>query len=129
VTRRSSRRLAGTLLVILPGIALTFSSVLKFAGIPAVTAQMAEIGFAGGKLLFIAALEIVSAALFLWPRTRSIGLLLVASYLGGAICAHVQSGEFAKAVSPAALLGLAFLGVWLRHPEMLWSLRAAPEEA
>jgi len=28
----------------------------------------------------------------------------VSSYLGGAICAHVQTGEFDKAVSPAIIL-------------------------
>src|SRR5262249_8558473 len=84
--------------------------------------QMAGIGFAGGKLAFIAMLEIVSAALYLWPRTRSVGLLMVSSYLGGAICAHVQHNEFVKALSPSLLLLLACTGTGLSHPQVLWSL-------
>jgi DoxX-like family len=64
---------------------------------------MAKLGFAGGKLTFIAVLEIIGAAGFLMPRTRPIGLLWVSSYLGGAICAHVHAGEFDKAVSPAII--------------------------
>jgi hypothetical protein len=105
----------------LPGVALVFSAALKFA-VPDVRDQMAGIGFAGGKLAFIAMLEIVSAALYLWPRTRSIGILMVSSYLGGAICAHVQHNEFVKALSPSLLLLLAWIGTGLRHPPVLWSL-------
>jgi hypothetical protein len=83
---------------------------------------MAKLGFAGGKLTFIAVLEIIGAAGSLMPRTRSIGLLWVSSYLGGAICAHVQAGEFDKAVSPAIILLVSWVGTWLRHPQMLWSM-------
>ena len=36
---------------------------------------MGKLGFAGGKLTFIAILEIIGAAGFILSRTRSIGLL------------------------------------------------------
>jgi len=48
--------------------------------------------------------------------------LWVSSYLGGAICAHVQAGEFDKAVSPAIVLLVSWVGTGLRHPQMLWSM-------
>jgi DoxX-like family len=60
---------------VLPSLALAGSSIVKFAWIPAVQTQMARLGFAGGKLTFIAVLEIIGADGFLVPRTRSIGLL------------------------------------------------------
>lgn len=116
------RKTAGVVLIVLSSLALAGSSIAKVAGIPAVRSQMADLGFAGGKLTFIAFLEIVGAATLLIPRTRSIGLLWVSSYLGGAICAHTRAGEFDKAVSPAVLLLLCWAGTWLRHPQMLWSL-------
>jgi hypothetical protein len=119
--RRSARGTAGAVMIFLPGLALAFSSMLKFAGVPGVTGQMASMGFAGGKLILIAMLEILSAALFLWPRTRSIGLLMMSSYLGGAICAHVQGSDYAKALSPFIVLALTWLGTWLRHPQIRWS--------
>lgn len=121
VEKRSSRRLIGAILVILSGALLVFSAAMKFAGVPGVIHEMAADGFAGNKLTFIATLEVLSAALFLWPRTRSIGLLVVSAYLGGAICMHVQLGEYPKAIPPALLLSLASIGAWLRHPQMLWS--------
>lgn len=120
--RASSRRArVGAVLISLAGALLLFSAAMKFAGVPTIVRQMAAAGFAGNKLLFIAILEVLSTALFLWPRTRSIGLLLVSSYLGGAICVHVQLGEFPKAIPPAAILTLAWIGTWLRHPQVLWS--------
>jgi DoxX-like family len=117
------RQLAGSVLIFLPGLALAMSSIVKFAGVPKVVHQMALAGFTDGRLLLVAILEILSAMLFLYPKTRSFGLLLISSFLGGAICTHVQIGEFPKAVGPAILLTLAWTGTWLRHPETLWSFR------
>ena len=119
--RSSHRQLVGLVLVLVSGALLAVSATLKFAGVPGVVRQMAADGFAGDKLLFIATLEVLCTALFLWPRTRSIGLLLVSSYLGGAICVHVQLGEYPKALPPAAILSLAWIGTCLRHPQALWS--------
>ena len=117
------------ILIYLSGALLLISAGLKLSGLPAVHEQMAAIGFSGGKLLFIAGLEIASAVLFLWPRTRSIGLLLVSSYLGGAICAHVAGGEYGAAVRPAIVLALSWVGTWLQHPQMLWSLATKTADA
>src|ERR1700752_1615472 len=104
------RSIAGNVLTFLPGFALGMSSLLKCARVPGVVHEMALAGFADGKLLLIAALEIVSAVLFLFPKTRSLGLLFVSAFLGGAICTHVQMGEFVKAFPPSILLTFAWVG-------------------
>jgi hypothetical protein len=82
---------------------------------------MAGLGFDGGKLVFIAVLEIISALLFAYQRTRTFGLLMVSAYLGGAIAAHV--GHDQTGLQPATVLALIWLGTWLRNPEMLGSSR------
>jgi hypothetical protein len=115
------RSVIGTILIGLPGVALGVSAILKFAGVPGVVHQMAQSGFTDGKLMLVAGLELLSSLLFLYPRTRSFGLLFLSSFFGGAICVHVQMGEFAKAVGPVMFLTFAWAGTWLRHPEMLWS--------
>ena len=115
-------RTVGNVLIFLPGLAVMMSSVLKFAGVPAVVHTMAAEGFAGGKLMLVATLEILSAALFLYPRTRALGVLVLSSFLGGAICTHLQMGEYAKAIGPCTLLTLSWIGIWLRHPQAHWSL-------
>jgi hypothetical protein len=123
-TQNRGRKIAGSILIFLPGFALASSAILKFVRVPGVVNQMAASGFADGKLVLVATLELISALLFLYPRTRSVGLLLLSSFLGGAICTHVQLGEYAKAGGPCLLLCLAWFGTWLRHPEVLWSLSA-----
>jgi uncharacterized membrane protein YphA (DoxX/SURF4 family) len=74
-----SRHIAGTILIFLIGIALTMSSIVKFAGVPGVIHTMAAQGFSDGKLTLVATLEIFSAALFLFPRTRPLGVLFLFS--------------------------------------------------
>lgn len=116
------RRIVGTVLIFLPGLAVAVSAILKFAGVPGLVHQMSAEGFSGGKLTLVAALELSSALLFLYPRSRSVGLLLLSAFLGGAICTHVQMGDYGKAVGPAMFLSLAWVGIWLRHPQAFWSL-------
>jgi DoxX-like family len=121
-TQKPMRPLAGSILIFLPGLALASSGILKLAHVPAVVSRMAAFGFSDGKLTLVAVLEVSSAALFLFPRTRSLGLLMLSAFLGGAICTHVQLGEYSKVGGPSVLLSLAWIGTWLRHPEAFWSL-------
>ena len=93
---------------------------------PAVVTQLGALGFTGNRLMFIAVLEIVSAVLFLIPLTRSGGVLLVSSFLGGAIATHLQHGE--PIVQPSFVLLLIWLGTWLRHPVILRSFHSARQE-
>jgi DoxX-like protein len=118
-----ARSIAGNILMALPALGLVGSSLVKFAQVPGVVHKMALLGFGGEKLTLIAALELVSALLFVYRRTRSFGLLFLSAFLGAAICVHVQVGQFADAAGPTLFLTLAWVGTWLRHPEMLWSFR------
>jgi DoxX-like family len=114
-----SRLRAGNILLVLPSLVLIGSSLAKFAHVPKVVAQMGSMGFDGGRLTFIAVLEIVSAILFLLPRTRSFGLLMVSAFLGGAIATHLGHGQ--PFAGPAIVLSLFWIATWLRHPQVLWS--------
>ncbi len=117
-----ARRIAGTTLIILGGLVLVGSATSKLAHVPQVVSQMNALGFSGEKLTFIGILELLSGLLFLLPGTRSAGLLLVSSYLGGAIATHLQHGE--PMLPPSIVLTVLWLGAWLRHPVILWSAAA-----
>ena len=116
------RRITGNVLVFLVGFVLAASAISKFVQVPGVVTQLAGRGFDGGKLTFIAALEITSAVLLMVPKTRSIGLLLASTYLGKAIGTHVQRDQWVKAINPSVLLILIVFSTWLRHPQIPWSL-------
>ncbi len=115
-----ARRIAGNALIFLTGSVLVASSVAKFAHVPKVVAEFGSMGFDGNKLTLIAVLEIISAALLLVRASRSAGLGMVSAYLGGAIATHLQHNQ--SPAGPALILALVWLGLLLRHPEVLWSI-------
>lgn len=121
---KSARRITGNLLIFMPGIIVGLFGILKLVGVAPFVQTMAADGFSGSKLTLVAILEISSAALFLFSPTRSIGVLLLSSFLGGAICTHVRMGEYAKAIGPLGFLCFAWLGTWMRHPRALWSFNS-----
>ena len=106
------RNIVSNILIFLPSIALLASSITKFAHIPAIVAQMTALGFSGPKLMVVAVLELASSGVFLVPKTRPLGLLLLSAYLGGAIAAQLGGGQ--PWVPPAVLLGLLWIGMWLK---------------
>ena len=122
------RSVAANILIFLPGFGLMVSSILKFAGVPAVVHQMASAGFTDGRLTLVAGLELLAALLFLYPRTRFVGVLFLSAFLGGAVCSHVQMGELPKALGPSLFLAFAWSGTWLRYPEMLWGVSQTSTE-
>ncbi len=116
------RKRSGSVLISFLGLLLVGSAAAKFVPQPA--SQMAALGFAGGRLLLIVFLEAVSAILLMIPQSRAIGLLLISAYLGGAIATHIGHGQLLASVRPAVVLATLWTAVWLRNPEMLWSLAA-----
>jgi len=111
------RKTAGLGLMTLGAILLLGSAGAKLAQVPQVLSQLAAAGFSPAKVMFVAFLEIFSSVLFLVPATRSFGILLVSSFLGGAIATHLQHSQ--SIVPPSIVLLVIWLGAWLRHPEVL----------
>jgi hypothetical protein len=126
----------GNGLICFCALGLAISSMVKFVHPARPVAYMAYLGFTDTELILVACLELISAILFMIPSTRSAGLLLVSSYFGGAISAHLANHPFNGGgpflafnanhhylgTLPASLfLMCAWIGVWLRHPESRWS--------
>ena len=61
-------------------------------------------------------IEILSAILFIIPRTAMLGLLLLSSYSGGAITTHLLHKQ--GILFPAMLESLIWIGACLRLPEL-----------
>ena len=61
--------------------------------------------------------ELTSVILFTIPRTGVLGLLLLSSYLGGAIATHLQHGQ--SVIFPAAIEALVWITALIRYPR-LW---------
>jgi hypothetical protein len=65
---------------------------------------------------------IITALILVIPRTSSLGILLVSSFWGGAICIHLAHGE--PWLFQAAMLILSWAGAYLRDPATFGSFSA-----
>jgi len=69
----------------------------------------------GDWRIIIALGEIVSALLFLFPKTNRYGTLLLSSYMGGAIIIHMTGGM--SIIMPSVVLVLVWIVYYLRTPD------------
>ncbi|NQW79163.1 MAG: DoxX family protein [Chitinophagaceae bacterium] len=65
---------------------------------------------------FLGVLEIISAILFVFPRTGILGSLLLAAYMGGAIATHLEHGQ--SIVAPAVIQVFLWTVAVYRFPEL-----------
>lgn len=78
--------------------------------------QMEQMKLADWRII-IAIGEIVSALLFLVPKTNKLGTVLLSSYLGGAIILHMTGGM--SIIMPSVILILVWITSILRNPELI----------
>jgi hypothetical protein len=69
-------------------------------------------GITPGVYRLLGVIELISAILFMIPRTGLLGLLLLSSYLGGAIATHLQHDQ--SIILPAAIEALAWIAAAIR---------------
>jgi ABC-type Na+ efflux pump permease subunit len=79
-------------------------------------AQMAKQGITPAIAKNLAIIELVSAILFLLPRTSVLGTLLLTAYMGGAIATHVTTAQ--PLLAPCVIMAIIWIvSVW-RNPEL-----------
>lgn len=120
------RRIAGWVLTGLLTVLYVASASFKFSGAAPIVEAFEKWGLRDQRIL-IGVGELVSALLFLIPRTHSLGVLLLSAYMGGAIVTHMQHGE--PYLFQSVILVLIWVTGFLRHPELLQSFRTGPSES
>jgi len=100
----------------LVGAIFLMSGAMKF-NLPAdALTQMASQGLTPAMAKNLAIIEILSAILFLIPRTSVLGTLLLTAYMGGAIATHFTHGQ--PLMAPCVILAVVWIvSVW-RNAEL-----------
>ncbi|MBS0295074.1 MAG: DoxX family protein [Proteobacteria bacterium] len=92
----------------------------KLTGLELVRSAMARLGYPPALDQPLGLLELFVLALYLFPRTAVLGVVLMTGLLGGAIATHLRVGD--PMLGHAALgvyLGvLAWAGLYLRDPRL-----------
>lgn len=93
-----------------------FSAAMKFVGGAEVKEGMAHLGLPESMIIPLGILEAACTVIYLIPATSVLGAILLAGYMGGAICTHWRVGDpFLPQVAVALVV---WLGVYLREPRL-----------
>ena len=105
------------------------SAFMKFKGGPELTQGMAHLGLPEKLIIPLGILEISCIVIYLIPATSVLGAILMAGYMGGAICTHLRVGDpFYLQIAIGIVI---WLGLYLREDRLraLIPLRRPKQEA
>lgn len=91
---------------------LTVSAARKLLKPPGVVEELARLGFGPDTVTWIGVVQLVSIALYLFPRTAVLGAILQTAYMGGGTAVHMKAGD--SVLLPVGVGVLVWLGLFLR---------------
>lgn len=108
--------LSGIVLLLMAG-----SSIDKISGSAHSLEMTRSFGITPGVYRLLGIIELTSVFLFMIPRVGVLGLLLLSSYLGGAIATHLQHGQ--SIIFPGFIEALIWIAALIRFPQ-LWQQKS-----
>ena len=106
----------GRVITGLVSLLFLFSAAMKFVGGAEVKEGMAHLGLPESMVIPLGILEAACALIYLIPATSVLGAILLAGYMGGAICTHWRVGD--PFVGQIAIALVVWLGLYLREPRL-----------
>ena len=103
------------ILILVPAVLAILSGLLKIAGAEQVATAMTAIGMKP-FMVWMGVAEIIFATLFLIPKTRTIGFVLLICYFSGAMATDLSHGR--PLTAPLFFLVLLFAAQIINHPEI-----------
>lgn len=99
---------------------MLFDASIKIMQAPVAIDGTVKLGYPAGVVLGLGIIQAICLALYLWPRTFILGVVLWTGYLGGAIATHVRMGNplFSHILFPVYVAALLWGGLWLRNRKL-----------
>ena len=113
--------LTGKVISALVVLFMLFDAAIKFIKpIQVIQTTVNELGYAEHHILIHGVLALTVTLVYAIPRTSVLGAILLTGHLGGAIASHlrVDNPIFSHTLFPAYVGVLAWLGLWLRNPQL-----------
>lgn len=114
------RKIIGWIMAGLLTAMLLFSAMGKFT-MPEMADNFTKWGLGDWRTI-IAIGEIISALLFLFPKTNIFGAFLLSSHMGGAIVVHMGHGE--PFMVQSIILILVWITAFVRNPQLLANFKS-----
>ncbi|HZQ69511.1 MAG TPA: DoxX family protein [Terriglobales bacterium] len=117
---------AGRIISGLIALSMTFDGGMKVLKAKAAVEGTVKLGFSENVLVPLGIVALLSTALYVFPRTSTLGAILLTGFLGGATATNVRT-QPQFTLFPVVLGVLAWLGLYLRDPSLrkLIPLRAS----
>ena len=112
-----TKRIISNALMVIPSLMLIMSAVMKLIGTEPIVTGLTKAGL-GSYISFLGIIELLSVALFLFPKTYKIGFLLICSYLGGALSIELAT---AQPPSAAIFLTIVWIAIFLKDRLMFFN--------
>ena len=106
----------GRVITVLVSLLFLFSASMKFIGGAEVKEGMAHLGLPESMIVPLGILEAACTVIYLIPATSALGAILLAGYIGGAICTHWRVGD--PFLGQVAIGLVIWLGIYLREPRL-----------
>lgn len=106
----------GRVITVLVSLLFFFSAAMKFVGGAEVKEGMAHLGLPESMVIPLGILEAACTVIYLIPATSVVGAILLAGYMGGAICTHWRVGD--PFVGQVAIALVIWLAIYLREPRL-----------
>jgi hypothetical protein len=115
----SGRTRAGWIVTGLVTAFLLFDGITKVLQVQPVLDASAKVGLDSRQVFVVGTILLGCTAVYVFPRTRVLGAVLLTGYLGGAVATHLRAGSsLFETVFPIGFGALAWLGVALRDPDL-----------
>ncbi|MEO8082768.1 MAG: DoxX family protein [Ardenticatenales bacterium] len=112
----NTRMWLGRIFTVVPVLFLVFDGVIHVLNIAPVVAATAQLGWPA-VMPIVGGIELACLALYVFPRTATLGAILLTGYLGGAVATQVRVGApmFSAALFPVYVGVLLWAGLYLRN--------------
>lgn len=110
----------GRILTGLVVLFMAFDSIIKVIKIDIVVDSFARLGYADTVSRGIGTIEVIATLLYVWPRTATLGAVLLTGVFGGAIASHLRVDDplFSHTLFGVYLGVAVWAGVWLRDTRL-----------
>jgi hypothetical protein len=103
-------RWTGIVIGCLPALMLIFAGAMNLAKTKDAVEGAMKYGYPEHAIVWMGLAAVVSAILYLIPRTAMLGAILLTGYLGGAVATHVRADEGLVRISFPVLFGVLLWG-------------------
>lgn len=121
MTETSKRMLlVGYALSGLATLFLLMDAVMKLLELPIVAETGLALGWPAETAFPLGVVLLACTLLYAWPRTASLGAILLTGYLGGAVASHVRIGNplFSHVLFGVYLALFVWGGLWFRDARL-----------